>query len=57
MARITLQEQAIDRTKPFTVGYWLDGRYHEKVTYPLKSSVENAKTLGLRAPWDSQEVR
>lgn len=57
MARITLQEEAIDRTKPFTVGYTLDGVYYEKTTYPLRSSVENAKTLGLIVPWDSQEVR
>jgi hypothetical protein len=56
MAKATLQEQAIDRTKPFTVGYWIEGRYHEKTTYPLKQSVEYRKRLELPSPWDS-EVR
>jgi hypothetical protein len=52
MAKITLQEQAIDRTKPFTLGYYEGDRYVEKLTYPLKQSVERIEKLGLTAPWE-----
>jgi hypothetical protein len=57
VAKATLQEQAIDRTKPFVVGYYEGNTYHEKLTYPLKSMVKNMEERGEQAPWDSQEVR
>ena len=55
MAKPTLQNQSVDYSKGFVIGYYEGDRYVERVTYPLKSSVKNAPERGLRAPWD--EVR
>jgi hypothetical protein len=53
MAKLSLEDQALDFSKPFVVELSLDGVRVEKVTYPLKSTVKS----GRRGPWDSQEVR
>lgn len=54
MAKTTLQDQSLDYTKGFVIGFWIDGEYIEKLTHPLKSSVKSM--AGKRAPWD-EEVR
>ncbi len=56
MAQPILEDQALDFTKGFVLGYYEGNTYREKLTYPLKQSVQNMKQLGLTAPWDSQEV-
>ena len=57
MAKPTLQDQSIDFSKPFIVGLWIEGQYHEKTTYPLKQSVEYKKRLGQQGPWDQEVTR
>jgi hypothetical protein len=57
MAKAILEDQAVDYTKPFTIGYYRGTMYVEKVTYPLKSSVKTMAERGQQAPWDAQEVR
>jgi hypothetical protein len=52
MAHIRLEDQALDYSKPFVVGLWIDDQYVEKTTYPMKSTVESM--AGKRAPWDSE---
>jgi hypothetical protein len=54
-------DSAFDYTKPFVVEFtYRDARGEkytiEKVTYPLKQSVEYRKRLELSSPWD-EEVR
>jgi hypothetical protein len=56
MAKPILEDQAVDYSKGFVLGYYEGDRYVERVTYPLKSSVKNAADRGLQAPWDA-EVR
>jgi len=56
MAHIRLEDQALDYTKGFVIGYYEGNRYVEKITYPMKSMVKHAAERGLRAPWDA-EVR
>jgi hypothetical protein len=56
MAHTSLEDQALDFSKPFVVGLWIDGKYTEKITHPLKSMVRNMTERGLVAPWD-KEVR
>jgi hypothetical protein len=53
MAKISLEDQALDYSKPFVIGLWIDGKYVEKVTHPLKSMVRNMIERGLVAPWDT----
>jgi hypothetical protein len=55
MAKPTLQDQSVDYSKGFVLGYYEGDRYVERVTYPLKQSVEYRKRLELPSPWD--EVR
>jgi hypothetical protein len=62
MAHTSLEDQALDYTKPFTVEFSYrdaDGRKRrvEKTTYPMKSMVKRMAESESRAPWDSQEVR
>jgi hypothetical protein len=57
MAHTSLEDQALDFSKPFVIELSLtgaDGRTYrvEKETYPLKSTVKS----GRRGPWDA-EVR
>ena len=56
MAKAILEDQAVDYSKGFVVGYYEGNIYREKMTYPLKSSVKAMAERGLRAPWD-EEVR
>jgi hypothetical protein len=56
MAKPILEDQSVDYSKGFVLGYYEGDRYVERVTYPLKSSVKAMAERGVRAPWD-QEVR
>jgi hypothetical protein len=61
MAHTSLEDQAVDYTKPFTVEFSFrdaDGvkRYVEKLTHPLKSMVKRMAESESRAPWDSLTV-
>jgi hypothetical protein len=56
MAQTTLQDQSLDYTKGFVLGYYQGNDYVEKMTYPLKSMVKNFEQRGEQAPWD-EEVR
>jgi hypothetical protein len=59
MAHTSLEDSALDYTKPFTVEFSYrdaDGRKRVvvKETHPLKSMVKNMAERGVRAPWDSE---
>ena len=56
MAKPILEDQAVDYSKGFVLGYYEDDRYVEKMTYPLKAMVKRMAERGLQAPWDD-EVR
>jgi hypothetical protein len=56
MAKPILEDQSVDYSKGFVLGYYEGNTYREKMTYPLKSSVKSMAERGQQAPWD-QEVR
>jgi hypothetical protein len=53
MAQTILEDQALDYSKGFVLGFYEGNSYVEKMTYPLKSSVKTMAERGQQAPWDT----